>query len=247
MLELGPVGLAVRGEHDLRAARAQVACGLLADLADADQQDPAAVQVAEDLLGERRGCRRHRRRALADRRLRANLAAGVQRLPEDAVEQLSGRARLVRGAHLAEDLALARYERVEAGGDAEEMERGRLVAQAVERGLDLRLELGERRDRTLLGLVDVFRHDIELRAVARREADRLAELSGEQCRMLTVERDPLSQLDRRVMVRGADENEAHHAKWVTGRASRTRITSAKPASATYAARRPDHPVVRSTR
>ena len=48
----------------------------------------------------------------------------------------------------------------------------------------------------------------------------------------TVERDALAQLDRRVMVRGADEDELHQAKWVTGKASRTRTTSAKPASAT---------------
>ena len=135
------------------------------------------VEIAEHLLGERGGRRRDRRGALADRRLRAHLAAGVQRLAEDAVEQRPGRARLVGGAHLAEDLALARHERVEPGRDAEEMERGSLVAQAVERGLDLRLELGERRDRALLGLVGVLRDDVELGAVARREADGLAELA----------------------------------------------------------------------
>jgi len=142
--------------------------GLLADLADADQQDPTTVQVTEDLLGERRGCGRHRRRALADRRLRSNLATGVQRLTEDAVEQLSGRARFVRCTNLTEDLALPRYERVEPGGNSKEVERSRLVAQAVERRLDLRLELGEYCHAPLLGLVDVFRHDIELRAVAGR-------------------------------------------------------------------------------
>ena len=70
----------------------------------------------------------------------------MQRLPEHAVEQQARRARLVRGAHLAEDLALARDERVEARGDAEQVQRGRLVAQPVERGLDLRLERGERCD-----------------------------------------------------------------------------------------------------
>ena len=39
--------------------------------------------------------------------------------------------------------------------------------------------------------------------------------------------DPLAQLDGRMVVRGADEDEAHHAKWVAGRASRTRITSSE--------------------
>jgi len=52
---LRPIGLAVRREHDLRAACAQIARGLLPDLADTDQQDPATVQVAEDLLGKRGG------------------------------------------------------------------------------------------------------------------------------------------------------------------------------------------------
>ena len=137
----------------------------------------AAVEVAEHLLGERCRRRRHRRGALADRRLRAHLAAGMERLAEDAVEQLRRRARLVGGAHLAENLALARDERVEAGRDAEEVQRGGLIAQAIERGLDLRLELRERGDRAPLGLVRVLGHDVELGAIARREADGLAELA----------------------------------------------------------------------
>ena len=65
--------------------------------------------------------------------------------------------------------------------------------------------------------------------------------------MLAVERDALAQLDRRVMVRGADENEAHQLKWTAGSARRTTMTSAKPTSATYAERRPPTPVARSTR
>ena len=54
---------------------------------------------------------------------------------EQPVEHRPVRARLVRVAHLAEDLALARNERVEPGRDAEEVQRRGLVAQAVE--LDL--------------------------------------------------------------------------------------------------------------
>src|SRR5205085_9975541 len=86
-----------------------------------------------------------------------------------------------------------------------------------------------------------------LRAVARRKDDRLAQLLGERRRLLPVERDPLAQLDRRVMVRGADEDEMHQAKWVAGRARRTTITSKKPASARYAARLPASPRTRRTR
>ena len=136
----------------------------------------------------------------------------MQRLPEDSVEEQARRSRLVRGADLAEDLPLARHERVEPGCDTEEVQRRRLVAQAVERGLDLGLELGERCDSPLLRLVDVFRNDIQLRAVARRQTHGLPELGGEQRRVLTVERDAFSQLNRCMMVRRADENETRHAK-----------------------------------
>ena len=46
-----------------------------------------AGEVAEHLLRERRGGRRDRRRALADRRLRARLPARMERLAEEAVEE----------------------------------------------------------------------------------------------------------------------------------------------------------------
>ena len=140
----------------------------------------------------------------------------MQRLAEDAVEQQPGRAGLVRSAYLAEDLALARHERIEPRCHAKEMQRGRMVAQAVERRLHLRLELSERSDRGLLRRVDVRRSDVQLGAVARREAHRLAADGCEPRRelraVLAVERDPLAQLDGRVVVRGADEDEADHPK-----------------------------------
>ena len=59
----------------------------------------------------------------------------------------------MRGAHLSEDLSFARDHRVEPGGDAEEMERGGLVAEPVERGAELGLEGEERRLGLLLGVV----------------------------------------------------------------------------------------------
>ena len=159
----------------------------------------------------------------------------MERLPEEPVEQRSRRAGLVGRAHLAEDLALARDERVESGRDAEQVQARGLVAQAVERLLDRRLELGERGDGGPLRRLRIGTGDVQLGAVAGREADRLAaalrEPRRERRRLLPVERDALSHLDGRVMVRGADEDEAHQAKWVAGRARRTTITSTKPASA----------------
>src|SRR5256885_3784507 len=50
-----------------------------------------------------------------------------------------------------------------------------LFRSAVERGLDIRLELGEHCNAPLFRIVDVFRHDIQLGAVAGREAHRLAD------------------------------------------------------------------------
>jgi hypothetical protein len=203
---------AVGDEGNACAPGEQIACSLLADLAGADQQDRAPVEVAEHLLCER-GCgRRHRRGALADRGLRAHLAAGVQRLPEHAVEQQARRSGLVCRTHLPEDLALTGHERVEAGRDAEQVQRGGLVVQAVERVLDLRLERRKRLDRACFGGLDILRGDVELGAIARREANGLAELQRERARVLRVERDALAELDGRVMVRGADENEAHQLK-----------------------------------
>ena len=64
----------------------------------------------------------------------------MERLPEDPVEHRPGRADFVRDPHLPEDLALARDERVQPRGDAEEVVRGRPVLQPVERRLDLRPE-----------------------------------------------------------------------------------------------------------
>jgi hypothetical protein len=91
-----------------------------------------------------------------------------------------------------------------------------MIAKPIEGGLDVGLELGERRDCRLLGGFDVGRGHVQLGAVARREADGLAAGRREPLREIggrvVAERDTLAQLDRRVMVRGADENEAHQEK-----------------------------------
>ena len=107
----------------------------------------------------------------------------MQRLPEELVEERARRAGLEGRPHLAEDLALAGNERVEPGGDTEEVQRGRLVAEAVERGGEVvaavACELRERPDRELLDVL--LLDEIELGAVAGGEDDRLAvETLGER-------------------------------------------------------------------
>src|SRR5207248_3063174 len=132
-------------EGDLGAAAAQVPGGLLAHLPRAEEEDQAAREAAEDLFGERGGGRGHRGGALPDRRLRPHLPPDVQRLPEDAVEERSRRAELVRDAYLAEDLPLAGDEGVETGRDPEHVQGGGAIVQPVERRLDVRLEGRKRR------------------------------------------------------------------------------------------------------
>ena len=123
---------AVRDRRDRGSTRAQVPRRQLAHLAGADEQHGVAREVAEHLLGEGGGGGRHRGRALADRGLDPGAAAGVQGLPKEPVEQRAGRSELERVPHLAEDLALARDERVETGRDAEQVQRGTVVAEPVE-------------------------------------------------------------------------------------------------------------------
>ena len=228
----------VRDNGDVGPARDEVPRRRLAHLAGAEHEHPPSGEIVEDLLRERGGRRRHRRGALADRRLEPDPAAGVQRLPEELVEERPGRARLERRPHLAEDLALARNERVEPCGDAEEVQRRRLVAEPVERGGEVGAavagELGECRDRELLRVLVL--DEVELGAVAGGENDRFAlEPFGERPAGLEVERDALAQLDRSLVMRHACERQLHAAKWVRGR---TIATSAKPARLSSAARPP---------
>ena len=195
------------------------------------------MQIAEDLLRERGGGRRDRRRRLADRRFDPHLASSRDGVAEQPLQERACRAGLGGVAHLAEDLALTRDERVESGRDAEEVQRGRVVVKPVG---DL-AELGRLLDEHVEGLpfaLLVLADDIELGAVAGREHDRLAvrrQPLRQLARPLEVERDALPQLDRGLAVRDADERELHEAKWVIGRTSATR---AKAATVTRAARPP---------
>src|SRR2546422_5116811 len=240
---------AVRGaicnERNRGAARHEVANRELADLAGADHDDRAAAQVPEDLLRKGGRGRRDRRGALTNRRLGARFLAGVERLAKEPVEDRAGCASLVRCAHLAEDLPFAGDERVQARGNAEEVERGFLVTKPVESRPQLGLERQQGGLSLLLRTVGRFVRQIQLRAVAGGEADRFAlsagQCSGELGRALWVESGALTQLHGRLAMRDADEDDAHVAKCVTGRASRTTATSTKPARTRYAARLPRQP------
>ena len=230
-------------ERRLRAAD-------FAHLPGPEQEDATSGEVAEHLLGQRCRRRRDRRRALPDRGLHPDALSGVQRLAEEPVEERARRAGFERRPHLAEDLSLAGNERVESGGDSKEVERRRLVAQAIQRGGEivrpLAGQLRQRVDRLVVGVL--VADEVELGAVARREHDRLAvellgQPLGQRAARVEIQRDTFAQLDRRSVVRNAGESQLHEAKWVRGR---TIATSAKPARLRSAARRPRQPSCRRT-
>ena len=105
------------------------------------------------------------------------------------------------------------------------MESRVLVAQAVERRSELLLEREQRGFGLFLGAFRRLVREVELRAVAGRETHGLAGLAGKRPgqlgRTLGIESRALPQLNRRLMVRDADEDDAHVAKWVAGKARRT--------------------------
>ena len=163
------------------SAVSQVQPDELPHRARADDERAAGGEVAELALRELDGDRRDGDGMTGDLGLGAHAAAGLDRLLEEPVQHRAARALFqrepVRGAHLAQDLRLARDERVEAGRDAKEVAGRLLVLVAEERvagaeQAQLRLRAPARRGGVEAG-------DVELGAVARRERDGLVAVRGE--------------------------------------------------------------------
>jgi hypothetical protein len=118
------------------AAVAKRGNDLLADRSSAEDQSAATGELAEDALGELDASGRDRHRASAQFRFGANAFAGFERALEKTVENGSGGAVFVGEtigfADLAEDFGFAEEERVEPGGNAEEMTDGGAVVVLVE-------------------------------------------------------------------------------------------------------------------
>ena len=120
------VGRGAARDRDLAdALRAQVLRRQRADLAGADDQDAPALEPAEDLSRQLHRREADRHRALAERRLAADALADVERPVKQLAQHRAGAAPFRRGLErvldLPEDLRLADDQRVEAGGDAEQM------------------------------------------------------------------------------------------------------------------------------
>ncbi len=164
----------------------------------------------------------------------------------------------VGGLHLSQDLRLSDDERIQTGGDAEQVPRR--VGTAVD--VEMCLHIGRRhavvlgkKARHLLDRVVVIRGGVDLGPVARRQdghfANGVARCQARQGGLEAVagEVDPFAQLDRRGLVIHADGEEAHAQKlWLLVRKYPTgmklRSTIAKPAVDSSAARRPFQPIAR---
>ena len=150
---LRAVGAPVRDERDLRAAGDQVPRRLTRpSFPGADHEHGAAVELAENLLGEGSSRRRNRCRALADRRLvRAFLpACSAWRKSRSRIGPVAPASCAARTCPRISPSPGTIESRP--GRDAEEVQRRRLVAQPVERGAELLFEREQRSLRLVLGL-----------------------------------------------------------------------------------------------
>ena len=96
--------------------------------AGADQQHRRIVEAARTIPRQPHRGRRHRHRIGADAGVGARALGGDEGLLEQAVELPAQRARAARRApgllHLAEDLRFAEHQRIQPGGDAEQVAHG---------------------------------------------------------------------------------------------------------------------------
>ena len=140
----------------------------------------------------------------------------MQSVPEEAIQDWAGCSGRVCGADLPEDLSLPRNHRVEACGNAEQVKGGGLVAEPIQRGAELGLESEQCRFGLPLGVVGGLGGQVELGAVARRQANGLGVVARKPARKLPgafwIEGCALPQLDRGLVMRDADENDAHQPK-----------------------------------
>ncbi len=172
--------------------------------------------------GELCGHRGHGRVLGGDARLAAHPFAGLEGALEGAVQERPDRALLLghlqRLAHLAEDLDLARDERVEPGGDPAQVQGGDVVAQVVERGVEPRgVGAGNVRELGPGHRVDRGRirpGDVDLGAVAGGDDRGLGGAGSPQVGQETaaaglVEGHGAAQVELGGAVREADGDEAH--------------------------------------
>ncbi len=181
----GPRGVRHRpadDRHVMHALRFHVHGGELAHFAGADHHHAAALQVAEDLFRERDRREADRHGARSEPGLGPHPLADAERRVEQPVQDRADRAGVrgggVRLLHLPENLRLANDERVEPGGDPEQVSRRVEVGALVDvrhqrRSIDA-MELGDEPDELGACAVALIAGGIQLGAVAGRQDDGLA-------------------------------------------------------------------------
>jgi len=213
--ELGGEGLrfVARAIHDVEVGDAAVAEGgknLLADGAGAENQGAAVGEFAEDALGEFYAGGGDGHWAGAEFSFRADTLAGFEGTLEEAIENGAGSAVFVRDAigfaDLAEDFGFAEEERVEAGGNAEEMADGGAIVMMIEDAVEgvgaNGMEFAEEGREAGSALVRGFGRDaVDFAAIAGGEDQGFfeeaagAELVGGAASLLGGEGDALAELE----------------------------------------------------
>ena len=173
--------LGLRGNDDaLDPLLVQVPRHQADGLAGTDQQRLAAVQVAEDLLGQAHRGKRHRHRVLADRGIGAHGLGGAEGGLKQAPEQRANGAGLARhgigGLHLPENLRLAQHHRVQPRGHPHHVAHRGIVLEHVGTGAQLveaePVVLGQPDQHPVDGQHVLF--EVQLAAVTGRQNRRLA-------------------------------------------------------------------------
>ncbi len=214
---------AIRHKGALHAVAQQVLGGELAHLPGTQDKYRAALEILEDALGELDGCITDRDGVLTDLGLCAHPLAHLEAVTEQLVEDPAGSAtgkRVVVGFFdLTQDLRLAQDHRVQRGNHPEEVLDDGLALRDVEVAHQLMavevMVVGHEVDDGV-GPVEVRLGDgVDLRAVARRENDRLRDglRLGEtsECVLLAVRREGqlLAYLYRCGFVAQADKGQMH--------------------------------------
>ena len=259
----GLVG-SVGDEYARRARAREVLRCEFGHLARADQENGRAFERAENLSPQldRREADRDGRGS--DARLASDSLGDVQRVVHEPVEDAARRACLdgdcVSVSNLTEHLRLADDERVERGGDAEDVSHGGLVGVRVEVTVEEFYGDGARvaqETAQALGCLGPFRprrRGQNLHAIARRDDQPLAHDLAVNERAQTVgarlvgERESLAHLDGCRLVVESDENDGHYFDaypntWKppsTTAPTKVQRTSENPATPSHAALRPRH-------
>ena len=199
---LRPLEPVVRDEDPLGAAREEARGRELAHLPGADHEDAPALEVADRLARELGGGGGDRGVRRPDSGLGPDALARVERVLPQAVQRRVRRAalagELVGLAHLPEDLSLPGKLRVEPGGDAEE------PADRVAFALLLE-ELHGPACRERVARAGRVARDVDLRPVAGREDDRVAELGRELGGLERRQVEGLAVVEAGAAMRDADD------------------------------------------